>query len=120
MKIIFGTILVLSLAQAWQVQDSKIELSTEIQQQSLELALEAISMIERLMAKDLTTEEANVEDEFSISRPFASFHPTTIGNKGETLKRDWEDFEWKLQWKGFRPSNKTRFEAMDFRIIGKK
>ena len=72
MKIIFGTILVLSLAQAWQVQDSKIELSTEIQNQSLELALEAISMIERLMAKDLTT-EANVEDGFSVSRPFASF-----------------------------------------------
>ena len=56
MKIILATRLVLSLAQAWQVQDSKIELSTEMQKQSLELALEAILMIERLMAKDLTTE----------------------------------------------------------------
>ena len=114
MKTILGTILVLSLAQARQDQ-----LPTEIQEQSLDLAFEAIAMIERLVATDLTT-KANVEEGFSVSRPFASFHPTTIENKGDSLKRDWEDFDWQLEWKGFGPSNERRFDPMDFRIIGKK
>ena len=114
MKTILGTFLVLSLTQARQDQ-----LPTEIQEQSLDLAFEAIAMIERLVATDLTT-KANVEEGFSVSRPFASFHPTTIENKGDNLKRDWEDFDWQLEWKGFGPSNERRFDPMDFRIIGKK
>ena len=69
------------------------------------------------MAKKLVIQASNVEKEVkSISRPFASFHPTSIKDKGKDLKQDWQDFEFK----GFGPSVRRRFGFMDLRIIGKK
>lgn len=92
--------------------------STEIPLEGFQASMSILERWTRLMAKKLEIEVSNQIDneEISIARPFASFHPTTIGSKGKELRQDWQDFEFK----GFGPSVNRRFGSMDFRIIGKK
>ena len=87
--------------------------STEIPLEGFQASMSILERWTRLMAKKL---EIEVSNQISIARPFASFHPTTIGSKGKELRQDWQDFEFK----GFGPSVNRRFGSMDFRIIGKK
>ena len=117
MKILLRTIVTLSLtALALAIQD----FNTEV----IPLPKASISILERwtrLLAKKLEelgedSEIVEKEAGMSISRPFVSFHPTSIENKGKELKQDWQDFEFK----GFGPSVRRRFGFMDLRIIGKK
>ena len=97
MKILLGIVLVLGLTQALPIQDARLdELST------------ILELIRQRMVGPISQE---------IPRPFASFHPTTIENKGQDVRDQWKGFVWKGF---FGPSIKRRpFSSMDFRIIGR-